>query len=37
VMKTEDNKSSIFKQIQVQPYADFNCLEELFVIEVTKK
>ncbi|MGB2696991.1 MAG: rod shape-determining protein MreC [Candidatus Zixiibacteriota bacterium] len=37
VVKTEDNKSSIFKWIQVQPYADFNCLEELFVIEVTKK
>ncbi len=36
VVKTEDSKTSIFKHIQVQPYADFNCLEELFVIEVTK-
>ena len=37
VVKAEESKSSIFKQVQVQPYADFNCLEELFIIEVTKK
>lgn len=37
VVKAEESKSSIFKHILVQPYADFNCLEELFVIEVTEK
>jgi rod shape-determining protein MreC len=37
VVKAEDRKSSIFKHILVQPSADFNSLEELFVIEVTKK
>lgn len=37
VLKTEDRKSSIFKYVQVQPSADFNSLEELFVIEVTRE
>lgn len=37
VAKAEDAKSSIFKHVLVQPSADFNSLEELFVIEVTKK
>jgi rod shape-determining protein MreC len=37
VIEAEDVKSSIFKHILVQPSADFNSLEELFVIEVTKK
>lgn len=36
VVKAEDRKSSIFKPILVQPSADFNSLEELFVIEVIK-
>jgi len=37
VVKSEDRKSSIFKHILVQPSADFNSLEELFVVEVTKR
>lgn len=37
VVEAEDRKSSIFKHILVKPSADFNSLEELFVIEVTKK
>jgi rod shape-determining protein MreC len=36
VVQAEDRTSSIFKHILVQPYADFNSLEELFVIEVKK-
>ena len=37
VIKAEDRKPSIFKHILIQPSVDFNSLEELFVIEVTKK
>lgn len=37
VVKAEDRKSSIFKHVLVQPSVDFNSLEELFVIGVTKK
>lgn len=37
VIKAEDRKSSIFKHILVQPFVDFNSLEEVFVIEVTEK
>jgi len=37
VVKSEDPKPSIFKHVLVQPSADFNSLEELFVIEVIRK
>lgn len=37
VVEAGDAKPSLFKRVLVQPAADFNSLEELFVIEVTKK